>query len=195
MSSTTYDWFTINDHDDLTGDGVVSVGTVPANTGRSGRSADITLTTPSNNTATIAVEQDAADERLEIDHFEDSNGNTLSTLPAAGGIVYLVGYSNCSYLDATDTSTKIYTDINESSGMLQQGGFILKEVEGSGTMHIGVPIATAITPDYGAENAYEFKMPFYLAENDTSATRTVSVQVANQGSTLTDDATVTQSGV
>ena len=193
MSSTRYNWFTVDDHDDLIGDGVVSVGTVPANSGRGVKSADITLTTPDDASAVISVNQEGADEMLSIDHFEDSNGNTLSTLPVGGGIVYMVGYSNCGYLDATDTTTKTYTDINEVSGMLHQGGYLIYEDEGSGTMHSGIQIAASIIPDYGLVSAYMFKMPFYIEENETSD-REVNVQVSNQGGTVTDEATITQSG-
>jgi hypothetical protein len=195
MSSTTYDWFTVDDHDDLTGDGMVSVGNVLANSGRNGRSADIELATPNNTSAVIVVEQDGADEMVELDHFEDSNGNNLSALPAAGGIIYLVGYANCNYLSAEDLSEKICTDINETNGMLHQGGFILVENDGNGTMHVGIPINTSITPDYGATNGYEFKMPFYLAQNDTPATIPINIEVSNQGETVTDDISVNQSGV
>ena len=194
MSSTTYNWFTINDHDDLTGDGMVSVGIVPSNTGRNGRSADIELTTPSNASAAIVVEQDGADEFIDISCFEDNNGNEILTLPANGGICNIVGVSNCGYLNAVEISTKEYTDINSNSGMLHQGGFVLYENKGDGALHINIPIAASITPDYGLACAYMFKMPFYIEASETSDANTISVRVSNQGGTVTDEATITQSG-
>lgn len=195
MSSTTYNWFTVDDHDDLTEDGTVSVGSVGANTGRTGRSADITLTTSGGVPATIVIEQAGADETIEIDHFENSSGTELSSLPAAGGIFYMVGYSNCRYLTATETSAKALTDMNDNSGMLHQGGFTLYEDYGQGTMHLGVQAGANITPDYGAACEYMFKIPFYLNANKTADTLTAGFAMANQGSTVTDTASISQQGI
>lgn len=195
MSSTTYNWFTVDDHDDLTEDGTVSVGSVGANTGRTGRSADITMTTSGGVPATIVIEQAGADETIEIDHFENSSGTELSSLPAAGGIFYMVGYSNCRYLTATETSAKTNTDMNDNSGMLHQGGFTLYEDYGQGTMHLGVQAGANITPDYGASNTYMFKMPFFLSENPTSASIPLSFSVSNQSGNVTDTASISQQGI
>lgn len=195
MSSTTYDWFTVDDNDDLEGDGTVSIGSIPSYGGRTGRSADVILTTTGNVQAVISVEQDGAEEYVEIEQFEDGKGVALDALPTGGGIYYLVGYSNCRYLTATETSAKTNTDMNDNSGILKQGGFTLYEDYGLGDMHIGVRVNTNITPDYGASNIYMFKMPFFLSENSTSAAIPLSFSVSNQSGTVSDTVSINQSGI
>ena len=189
MSSTTYDWFTIDDNGDLVGDGAITVGPISENTGRTGRSADVTLTTEAGPYATISLEQDAGTESIDIHHVENSSGVTQATIPSAGGIMYLVGYSNCRYLSATETTGKTYTDMNSNSGMLHRGGFLLYEDSGTGTMHQGVPISTNITPDYGATAAYQFKIPFYCSDAGSSGV-VLSFSMSNQASSVTDTFTI-----
>ena len=195
MSSTTYDWFTVDDNDDLEGDGTVSVGSIHTHGGRTGRNASIVLTTTDNVQAVISVVQGGAEEQIQIEQFEDGKGVALDSLPTGGGIYYLVGYSNCRYLTASETSAKTNTDMNDNSGILKQVGFTLYEDYGLGEMHIGVRVNTYITPDYGASNVYMFKMPFYLSENSTSASVPLSFSVSNQSGNVTDTVNINQTGI
>ena len=83
MSSTTYDWFTVDDNDDLEGDGTVSVGSIHTHGGRTGRNASIVLTTTDNVQAVISVVQGGAEEQIQIEqlflsHIIISNLDLLS---------------------------------------------------------------------------------------------------------------------
>lgn len=195
MSSTTYDWFTVNDNGTRGGDGTVSVGRIPYYRGRVDRSADIVLKTAGNAQAVITVEQTGLGEYIEIEQIEDNNGVMVETLPAEGGIFYIVGHSNSDYLSAAETSTETNTDMNSVSGMLKRGGFTIYENDGAGEKHGTVRINTQITPDYGASDMYLFKMPFTLNENTGSSEIALSFSVSNQSSTLSDSFSIDQEGV
>lgn len=189
MSSTTHDWFTINDHGDLSGNGQVSIGSVPSHTGRLLRRKVADLETDGGGNAQIIVVQNPGAAYIQIAGVQDENGNTVSTIPAAGGTYYLVGNSNCAQLNVEETSND-FTGINDSKSKPQTGGFTL--IDAGGSQHTEIPVGMDIRPDYGAAAAYEFKIPFIAYEHSGRSSRNIAVRIEDEDGTVYATLTVPQ---
>ena len=178
MSSTTYGWLTINDHDDLSGNGQLTIGSVNTHTGRSARSKVFTLTTDSGADATLTVGQSAAAAIFAIDGFEDSNHNDVLAIGAAGGLYYMKGHANVNFLEAYESETS-YTDLNDqSTGTAWNNGFTI--IEANGTSHTGIEFEATIP--YGTDAQYTFKIPVVFQKTNERIEITFG---------LTDDVTST----
>lgn len=175
MSSTTYGFVTVNDHNDFSGNGQLTFS-VTTHTGRSARLKQFDLENDSGDTATITVNQNAAALFITIDHYETLGGTTVSILPAAAGDYYIVGYSNVGDgLAAEETSDKAYTDLNEAQGRLSEYGMII--IESGGTSHTGVMPETTIS--YGTDARYTFKIPFYAYANSATERREITFTISD----------------
>ena len=174
MSSTTYGFVTVNDHNDFSGDGQLTFS-VQTHTGRNGRSKQFDLTSNTGSTATIVVNQSAADYIMVIDHFEDSNGNTVQYINHAGGLYYMVGYANTDFLEITEDIGTSQTDLNdEVAGAAWTLGYSI--IEANGVAH-GSQLFEGQIP-WGGDAQYTFRVPVNFSKTNDR------VEVAF---TLTDD--------
>lgn len=187
ISIVKSDWFRLDDHGDNSGDGMITIKKVNEHSGRATRSKTATLTTLGGASATIVVQQ-TGQESIEIIGFENGKGVLVETIPNGGGLFYLVGTANCDLLDAEETTSTEGTDLNEQSGQALDGGYILVENLGMGTPHSGVVLGMALTgqglQDYGADNAYRFKIPVVFSENETASSVILEFE-ANNGDNVT----------
>lgn len=182
MSSTTYGFVTVNDHNDFSGDGQLTFS-VQTHTGRNGRSKQFDLTSNTGSTATIVVNQSAADYIMVIDHFEDSNGNTVQYIDHAGGLYYMVGYANTNFLEITEDIDTSQTDINdEVQGAAWTQGYSI--IEANGTVHTGQLFEASIP--WGTDAQYTFRVPITFSKTNTRIEIVFS---------LTDDVHVVQGSV
>lgn len=193
MSSTTYGFVTVDDHNDFSGDGQLTFS-VQTHTGRSARSKQFDLVSDSGHTGNITVNQQAATLFITIDHYETYGGSVVTILPPTAGDYYIVGYANVGNgLSPAETSAKDYTDLNEAStGRAWTSGMII--IENGGTSHSGVMPETAIT--YGTDAHYTFKIPFYCYENETINDHEITFRIedANESSVYAEGV-IKQSGV
>lgn len=187
-------WFTYDNHNDTHEDGYITIGGVSEHTGRSQRSETLTLNTiHGNGAASLTIQQSPADAFIQIDGIYDGNGNAVAALSASAFQEYwLVGTSNCPLLDVADQSTVAGTTLNESGVEPHSTGFTLIERGGVGPSHSGIPLNAAISPDYGASNSYQFKIPF-LTNRNTGSERTITMSVYNTSLSLAAPYSITQS--
>lgn len=179
---TSFGWFSVNNHGDTSYDGIVSVESVGTHSGRTQRSKTVALTTLGGSSANVVVQQ-TGHESIAINGFENGKGVLMETIPSGGGLFYLVGKANCALLDAEETTSTEGTDLNEQNGSAIEGGYILVENLGTGTPHSGVVLGMALDSqgleDYGAVNAYTFKIPVVFNENETSSPLVLDFEVNN----------------
>lgn len=182
MSSTAYGFVTINDHDDLSGNGQLSFS-VQAHTGRDERSKQFDLEADHGGQANIEVVQSAAGVIMAIDRFEDTNGNTVNAIGHAGGLYYMVGHANVNFLEATEADGTSYTDLNDmNNGEAWTNGFTITEA--NGTVHTGIMFESSIA--YGTDAQYTFKIPVVFQKTNTF--RKITFE-------LTDDVSVVSSDI
>lgn len=190
MSTTTYDFVTIDDHNDLSGNGRLTFS-VGEHTGRSQRTKSFDVEADEGGQAGIVVVQSAAEPFINIDHFEDDSGNTLSILPAIGDLFYIVGYSNVGSLWPSESSEKEYTDLNdEISGVCVQNG--IQITESSGTSHSSVPPRSEFS--YGEDARYMFKIPFRLFSSLVSSAVTLEFTITDEEDLVSETKTISQAG-
>ncbi len=190
MSSTTYGFVTIDDHNDLSGNGRLTFS-VGEHTGRSQRTKSFDVEADEGGQAGIVVVQSAAELFINIDHFEDDSGNTLSILPAIGGLFYIVGYSNVSSLCPSETSAKEYTDLNdEISGVCVENG--IQITESSGASHSFVRPRSEFS--YGEDARYMFKIPFRLFSSLVSSDVTIEFTITDEEDLASEIETISQAG-
>jgi hypothetical protein len=186
ISIVNSDWFRLDDHGDNSGDGMITVSRVAAHSGRTQRSKAATLTTFGGASATVVVAQ-TGQESIVVDGFVNAKDVLVETIPSSGGLFYLVGKANCALLDAEETTSTGGTDLNEQGGNAHESGYIL--VESLGTPHSGVVLGMALDSqglqDYGAANAYTFKIPVVFDENETTDPVVLEFEVSN-GDDVTD---------
>lgn len=183
MSERT--WFKYDDHNDTQGDGYITISHVSEHTGRLQRTDDLTLTTDhGNGRAVLTVAQTGTDAFIAIDEIVDGNGVAVATLSANAFVEYwIVGRSNCPLLDVVDQSIVAGTSLNERGAEPHSTGFTLVEKDGVGPSHSSVPLNTVISPDYGAANSFQFRIPF-LTNRNTGAARTITMSVYNTSLSL-----------
>lgn len=190
MSNTTYGFVTIDDHNDLSGNGRLTFS-VGEHTGRSQRTKSFDVEADEGGQAGIVVVQSAAELFINIDHFEDDSGNTLDILPAMGDIFYIVGYSNVSSLCPSESSEKEYTDLNnEISGICAQNG--IQITESSGASHSSVPPCSEFS--YGEDARYIFKIPFRLYSSLVSSEVTIEFTITDEEDLVSETKTISQAG-
>ena len=162
MSSTAYGHVTIDDHNDLSGNGRLTFS-VQAHTGRNARTKQFDLTNDNGDTAAIVINQ-TAEVIMAIDRFEDTNGNTVNAIGHAGGLYYMVGRANVNFLEATEANSTSYTDLNDmSNGEAWTNGFTITEA--NGTVHTGIMFESSIA--YGTDTQYTFKIPVVFQKTNT----------------------------
>lgn len=182
MSSTAYGFVTINDHDDLSGNGQLTFSAA-THTGRNQRTKRFDLDTDGGAQAVINVVQSAASAILAIDRFEDANGNTVQSIDHAGGLYYMVGHANVDYLEASEATGTTQTDLNDqSNGEAWANGFTI--IDAGGTSHTGIQMGTSgIT--YGTDAQYTFKIP--VTFNKTNDDVKVTFELTDNTNTVTYD--------
>ena len=182
MSSTTYGFVTVNDHDDFSGDGQLTFSVTP-HTGRVGRSKQFDLVNDSGDQATITVNQSAEGYILELDHFEDGNGNTVAAIGTDGGLYYAVGYANTSFFEMTEDIGTSQTDVNdEVGGAAWTQGYTI--IEANGAVHTGQLFEASIP--WGTDAQYTFRVPI----NFNKTNQRIEIMFS-----LTDDVHVVQASV
>lgn len=177
--------------DTVSGSGSTAVSAVvlEQNTGRTVmRSQTLVGTTAHGDTATCTIKQDPKGAFITIDRVETTNGSEIAMIPAGGGDFLLVGYANVDYIEATETSGKSYTDLNDDQGRLWEYGFTIIDglvsytgVMPESTIHTQTQFV-GVTPQIGTTRQYTFKIPFYAYENDSSSDRVVELNVADDSS-------------
>lgn len=177
MSSTAYGFVTINDHDDLSGDGQLTFSAA-THTGRSQRTKRFDLAADHGAEASIEVVQSAAAAILAIDGWEDSSHNSVETIGNEGGLYYMVGHANVAFIGAYEDDTS-YTDLNNSStGEAWTNGFTI--IENDGTSHTGIQLETTIS--YGTDAQYTFKIPVVFQK--TNERREIAFELTDDVNTV-----------
>lgn len=176
------DWLSVNDHDNLSGDGRVT-NIVTENNGRSSRSINYKIRKGANELErTVTVNQ-------------------------AGRPLYVVFDGSPYTAGATDTSILIHGKTNASTLVFQdsqQTGerFVSLDSNGYKQYSNGSPTGNFIqngtgpTSDPGANGEWEFCMVISLAENETISQRSNTIKViaeANGQTPVEATATITQS--
>lgn len=184
-------WIRI-DTDSGSGSTAVSVVVLQRNTGRSEtRTATIVGTTDHGATANAVLSQDPTEPFIVIDHYEDRNGDTVTQLGESVDTYYIVGYANVGYIEATETSEKEYTDLNDPyQGEAWHNGFIVTEQSGTGDFHT-VDLETAIP--YGTDEQYEFRIPFVVYKNEGAYSRDIYFTIVDDGTSVATSM-ITQTG-
>lgn len=161
MSSTTYGFVTIDDHGDMSGNGVLSFS-AGTHTGRSQRTKQFDIESDHGGQSSVNVVQNAAGAIMAIDWFEDGNGNKVQLIPHEGGLFYMVGHANVTFLEAMEVDTS-YTDLNNTEdGLAWVNGFTIEEANGSA--HNGIVFESNIP--YGTDSQYTFKIPVLFAKTN-----------------------------
>lgn len=162
------------------GNAAVSVVVLEKNTGRSVTRTETLVGINAHDVeATATIKQDPMPLFLTIDRIEtyETGSDTptvMDTLPSAAGNYNIVGYANVGMLSARETSEKEYTDLNQEQALARVYGAVI--IDG-GTLHSDIPLDTEFS--YGEARQYEFLIPFYATENQTTSERAISLEVSD----------------
>lgn len=178
--------------DSGSGDTAIIATILSRNTGRSvTRTSTIVGTTDHGATAEAVFSQDPSELFIIVDHYEDSNGNTVTSLGASSAMYYIVGYANVGFIEATETGEKEYTDLNDMhQGEAWNYGFTVTEQSGNGDSHT-VNLETAI--QYGTDEQYKFRIPFVVYQNEGTSQRDIYFRIVDDG-TAVATSVITQIG-
>lgn len=178
--------------DSGSGDTAVTATILSRNTGRSlTRTATVVGTTGHGATAEAVFSQGPSELFIMIDHYENEDESVVTRLEGASALYYIVGYANVGFIEATETSEKEYTDLNDMhQGEAWHYGFTVTEQSGNGDSHT-VNLETAI--QYGTDEQYEFKIPFVVGENEGTSQRDIYFRIVDDG-TAVATSVITQFG-
>ena len=165
------------------GGAAIAATILSRNTGRSvTRTATVVGATAHGAEATAVFSQDPAVPFIVIDHYEDNNGDEVTQLGSSSEIYYIVGYANVGYIEATETSEKEYTDLNDpQQSEAWHNGFTVTEQSGNGDSHT-VNLETAI--QYGTDEQYEFRIPFVVYKNEGAYSRDIYFTIVDNGTAV-----------
>jgi hypothetical protein len=173
MAQLVGDWLTISDNGGDDGDTITAIVTA-FNTGRNSRSVTIEGCLVSDNTVTAtATFTQQGVPFITIDHFEDSQGNTVTTLAASAADYFIVGYANVAFMTAEETTSTEFTDMNDAQGRMWDNGFTIIEGGNSHTINMESSI------QYGTDEQYMFRIPFYAYANSGRATRRIYFYISD----------------
>ena len=173
MAQLVGDWLTISDNGGDDGDTITATVTA-LNTGRNSRSVVVEGHLVSDNTVTAtATFTQQGVPFITIDHFEDSQGNTVASLAASAADYFIVGYANVAFMTAAETTSTECTDMNDAQGRMWDNGFTIIEGGNSHTVNMESSI------QYGTDEQYMFRIPFYAYANSGRATRRIYFYISD----------------